>query len=66
MLCARPRADDLVWIDSHCHVTARDFDADRETVLDWEPQGEGVTVRTNRDTYTAGRLVVTAGPWAAK
>ena len=23
-----------VWIDSHCHVTARDFDADRETVLD--------------------------------
>ena len=38
----------------------------RETVLDWEAQGEGVTVRTNRDTYTAGRLVVTAGPWAAK
>ena len=38
----------------------------RETVLDWEPQGEGVKVRTNRDTYTAGRLVVTAGAWAAK
>ena len=39
---------------------------DRETVLDWEPEGEGVRVRTDRDTYTAGRLVVTAGAWAAK
>ncbi|MCH8990027.1 MAG: N-methyl-L-tryptophan oxidase [Chloroflexi bacterium] len=37
-----------------------------ETVLDWEPQGEGVRVRTDRDTYSAGRLVVTAGAWAAK
>ena len=38
----------------------------QETVLDWEPQGEGVRVRTDRDTYSAGRLVVTAGAWAAK
>ena len=38
----------------------------QETVLDWEPQGEGVRVRTGRDTYSAGRLVVTAGAWAAK
>ena len=38
----------------------------RETVLDWDPQGDGVRVRTNQDTYTAGRLVVTAGAWAAK
>ena len=38
----------------------------RETVLDWEPQGEGVRVRTDRDSYSAGRLVVTAGAWAAK
>ena len=38
----------------------------QETVLDWEPQGEGVRVRTNRETYTAERLVVTAGAWAAK
>ena len=38
----------------------------RETVLDWEPQGEGVRVRTGRGTYSAGRLVVTAGAWAAK
>ncbi|MEE8465854.1 MAG: N-methyl-L-tryptophan oxidase, partial [Dehalococcoidia bacterium] len=39
---------------------------DRETVLDWRPDGEGVMVRTGRDTYTAGRLVITAGAWAAK
>jgi sarcosine oxidase len=36
-----------------------------ETVVDWEVRGDGVQVRTDRDTYTAGRLVVTAGPWAA-
>ena len=38
----------------------------QETVLDWEPQGGGVQVRSDRDTYTADRLVVTAGAWAAK
>ena len=38
----------------------------QETVLGWEPQGDGVQVRTDRDTYAAGRLVVTAGAWAAK
>ena len=38
----------------------------RERVLDWEPSGEGVTVRTARGRYRAARLVVTAGAWAAK
>ena len=38
----------------------------REAVLDWEPSGEGVIVRTARDSYRAARLVVSAGPWAAK
>ena len=38
----------------------------QETVLGWEPQGDGVQVRTDRDTYDAARLVVTAGAWAAK
>ena len=37
----------------------------QETVLDWGVRGDGVQVRTDRDTYTAARLVVTAGPWAA-
>ncbi len=38
----------------------------RERVLDWEPSGEGVVVRTARDSYRAARLVVSAGPWAAR
>ncbi len=36
----------------------------REKVLDWEPLGDGVRVRTDRATYEAGRLVITAGAWA--
>lgn len=39
---------------------------DREKVLDWQPDGAGVRVRTGQDTYAANRLVVTAGAWAAK
>ncbi len=39
----------------------------RERVLDWEahPSGEGVTVRTDKASYRAARLVLTAGPWMA-
>ncbi len=39
----------------------------RERVLDWEahPAGEGVTVRTDKGVYQAGRLVLAAGPWMA-
>ena len=39
----------------------------RERVLHWtaSPGGDGVTVRTDRATYHAGRLVITAGPWIA-
>jgi sarcosine oxidase len=38
-----------------------------EPVISWEadPSGEGVRVRTERDVYEAGRLVVCAGPWAS-
>ncbi|CAI8015085.1 Monomeric sarcosine oxidase [Geodia barretti] len=38
----------------------------RERVMDWEPSGEGVVVRTSRGSYRAARLVVTAGAWASK
>jgi sarcosine oxidase len=38
----------------------------REQVLEWEPRGDGVVVRTSRATYTAESLLVTAGAWAAK
>ena len=39
-----------------------------EQVLAWEadPGGDGVLVETNRDTYAAERLIVTAGAWAAQ
>ena len=37
----------------------------RERVLGWDahPGGEGVTVTTDRGSYAAGRLVLTAGAW---
>jgi sarcosine oxidase len=36
----------------------------REKVLDWQPSGDGVRVRTDRATYEANKLVITAGAWA--
>lgn len=40
----------------------------RERVLGWEPRarGEGVTVATEKGSYTAARLVLTAGAWMAE
>ena len=35
----------------------------RERVLEWEPLEGGVRVRTDRGTYEADKLVVTAGAW---
>ena len=36
----------------------------REPMLDWAPTADGgVTVRTERGTYSAGRLVITSGGW---
>ncbi|MBI4279308.1 MAG: N-methyl-L-tryptophan oxidase, partial [Armatimonadetes bacterium] len=49
-------------------MAAQDLGAEvhaRERVLKWEPDGESVRVRTDRGEYRAGRLVVTAGAWAA-
>jgi len=37
-----------------------------ERVIEWSPAGQGVEVRTDRGVYGADRLIVTAGPWAAK
>jgi sarcosine oxidase len=36
-----------------------------EKVLEWEPLEGGVRVRTDRGTYEADKLVVTAGAWDA-
>jgi sarcosine oxidase len=37
----------------------------REEILEWEPRGSGVAVVTDRDRYTADRIVFTAGAWSA-
>jgi sarcosine oxidase len=37
-----------------------------EPVTGWQPEGDGVVVRTSRDTYRARRLVISAGAWAGK
>lgn len=38
----------------------------REQVLEWQPTRDGVRVITDKDTYTAERLVITAGAWNRK
>ncbi len=38
----------------------------RERVLEWEPLEGGVRVRTDRGTYEADKLVITAGAWDAE
>jgi sarcosine oxidase len=38
----------------------------RETVLGWEPVGDGVSVTTDHGRYEADRLVVTGGAWNSK
>jgi sarcosine oxidase len=37
-----------------------------ERVTGWTAEGGGVQVRTDRATYDADRLIITAGPWAAQ
>ena len=34
-----------------------------ERAIEWSAEGPGVVVRTDRDTYRAKRLVITAGAW---
>jgi len=35
-----------------------------ESILAWEANGSGVTVRTDKNSYSAEKLVITAGAWA--
>ncbi len=37
-----------------------------ERVIDWKADAAGVTVTTDRETYSAGSLVIAAGPWAGQ
>jgi len=39
----------------------------KEKVLEWKSENSGgLTVVTNKGTYSAGKLIITAGPWAGK
>lgn len=37
-----------------------------ETVNSWQSDGTSVSVTTDRNTYSAAKLIITAGPWAPK
>ena len=37
-----------------------------ERVIDWQVSNDGVSVKTDKDTYTCRKIIVTAGPWSAK
>jgi sarcosine oxidase len=37
-----------------------------ESVIDWEPEADGVVVRTDRGEYRARRLVLSAGAWMGR
>lgn len=35
----------------------------REKIEAWKDQGDHISLKTSRDSYTASKLVITAGPW---
>lgn len=37
-----------------------------ETVVSWNSEGCSVRVQTDKNTYEAAKLIITAGPWAGK
>lgn len=38
----------------------------KEKVLEWNKEGEVITVKTNKGIYHCNKLVITAGPWAGQ
>jgi sarcosine oxidase len=62
----------FLHVDACVRAFARDAEAHgatvkaEEPVTGWEAGPGGVTVHTNRATYAADRLVVTAGAWATR
>jgi sarcosine oxidase len=56
--CVRARVEEARRFGAEIHADT--------AVLDWEANERSVTVRTAAGYYTAERLVVTAGPWAAR
>jgi sarcosine oxidase len=54
----RAAADQAVKNDAFLQTDA--------TVIDWKPEGSGVSVRTDRTTYHAGTLIIAAGAWSGQ
>lgn len=54
--CVRSYAAEAVRLGAELHSD--------ETVLDWQADANGVSVKTNREQYTAAGLIVTPGAWA--
>ena len=54
--CVRAHADEARKLGAEIRVG--------ETVVSWDAKGDGLIVRTDRDTYETDRLIVTAGAWA--
>jgi sarcosine oxidase len=50
-------------------VAAQDLGAEvhgQERVMGWEPKGNGVEVHTDRERYSADKLVICGGAWGSK
>jgi len=60
----RPEACVETQIDQARMLGARVFTA--ETVLEVKPGGDGVTITTDKATYSAAKAILTAGPWIAR
>jgi sarcosine oxidase len=52
----RAAADQAVKNDAFLQTDA--------SVIEWKPEGNGVSVRTDRTTYHAGSLIIAAGAWS--
>lgn len=56
--CARAHIDAAVSLGAEIHA--------EEPVREWKVAGDGVVVTTERGSYRAAKLVVTAGAWATR
>ena len=56
--CVRAHIDSAVSLGAEIHA--------EEPVRAWRPVGDGVEVTTEKGTYRAAKLVVTAGAWATQ
>jgi sarcosine oxidase len=56
--CVRAHADAATALGAEVHS--------EEPAREWRPAGDGVEVTTEKGTYRAARLIITAGAWATK